>query len=326
MDIDIIGLCENHLDKDKFITITDYTYIDFKREMQHVKAPHAFGGVGILIHDRIYANYNVSIFDKSFDGILGIEIVNKHTDVRCIYFVCYLPPERSPYSRDIDAVYAHLITQLYLANEADMIFLAGDFNARICSNTDTFDGLDDTIIPERKVLDLTSNKHGSTLIDFLISSSTSVLNGRFPDSIDNYTCIRNGKSVVDYFICPHTCFKHCKRFDIELISSLITLFNLQHLVSERSKIPDHSILIMRGAISPFVASNINQSSSTLENNSVRPPRYRFNSKPDAFMNNGVWKAAMANIIDKIETAQYNQLEIDRMYNDMCSIICKEMDK
>ena len=72
---------------------------------------------------------------------------------------------------------------------------------------------------------------------------------------------------------------------------------------------------MRAEISPFVGSNeINQSSSTLANNTVRPPCYRFNSKPDAFMNNNVWKAAMANIIDKIETAQYNQLEIDRRYN------------
>ena len=44
------------------------------------------------------------------------------------------------------------------------------------------------------------------------------------------------------------------------------------------------------------------------------------------MNNNVWKAAMTNIIDKIETAHYNELEIDRRYNDMCSIICKEMDK
>ena len=84
---------------------------------------------------------------------------------------------------------------------------------------------------------------------------------------------------------------------------------------------------MRAAIPPFVASNDkNQSSSTLVNNTVRPPRYRFNSKPDAFMNNNVWKAAMANIIDKIETAQSNQLEIDRRYNDMCYIIFKEMDK
>ena len=132
--------------------------------------------------------------------------------------------------------------------------------------------MDDTIIPERKVLDLTSNKHGSTLSDILLSSSTSVLNGRFPDSFDNYTCIRNGKSVVDYFICPHTCLKHCKRFHIERFSSFIIRFNLQHLVSERAKIPDHSILI-----------------------------------------------------EKIETAQYIKLEIDRRYNDMCSIICKEMD-
>ena len=43
--------------------------------------------------------------------------------------------------------------------------------------------------------------------------------------------------------------------------------------------------------------------STLENSPVRPPRYCFNSKPDALMNNSVWKAAMANIIDQIETAQ-----------------------
>ena len=34
--------------------------------------------------------------------------------LRCLYFVCYFPPEGSPYSRDIDAFYAHLITQLYL--------------------------------------------------------------------------------------------------------------------------------------------------------------------------------------------------------------------
>ena len=43
------------------------------------------------------------------------------------------------------------------------------------------------------------------------------------------------------------------------------------------------------------------------------------------MNKNVSKAAMANIIDRIETAKYNILEIDRRYNDMCSIICKEMD-
>ena len=34
----------------------------------------------------------------------------------------------------------HLITQLYLVNEADIVFLAGDNNARIGSINDTYDG------------------------------------------------------------------------------------------------------------------------------------------------------------------------------------------
>ena len=46
-----------------------------------------------------------------------------------------------------------------------------------------------------------------------------------------------------------------KKCVIQRISALITRFNLQHLVSERSKITDLSILIMRAAISPFAATN-----------------------------------------------------------------------
>ena len=81
-------------------------------------------------------------------------------------------------------------------------------------------------------------------------------------------------------------------------------FNLKHLVSERSKIHDHTILIIWAAFSPFVAANdISHISSTLEKNTVRPQRYRFNSKPDAFMNNNVSKADMANILCKMKAVQ-----------------------
>ena len=78
------------------------------------------------------------------------------------------------------------------------------------------------------------------------------------DGIDGYTCIRKGKINqplnILYSIFYYS-FKHCKLFDIERISFLITSFNLQHIASETSNTPDHSIVLVRASIFPLIATN-----------------------------------------------------------------------
>ncbi len=57
--------------------------------------------------------------------------------------------------------------------------------------------------------------HGEPLIGFLNDSKQRILNGRFNQDCNNYTCIsRKGQSVVDYIITPHDCFSKCSDFKV----------------------------------------------------------------------------------------------------------------
>ena len=132
--------------------------------MQHRRAPHAFGGVCFLIKNSVTRDYNLEIFDKIYDGVFGIKLTC--TDMSIIIFVCYLPPDNSPYGKDVDGFFSHLTAQLHLASDADLIFICGDMNARVGEQNDLLtDQIEDICIPKRKIIDFTTNKHGSTMID-----------------------------------------------------------------------------------------------------------------------------------------------------------------
>jgi hypothetical protein len=57
-----------------------------------------------------------------------------------------------------------------------LIYPCGVFNARIGDNNDFIEGVDD--LPQRQEIDFTSNMYGDELIQFLLDSSKSGLNGR----------------------------------------------------------------------------------------------------------------------------------------------------
>ena len=58
------------------------------------------------------------------------------------------------------------MSQLYINNDADAIFICGDLNARCGNVIDTL--LDDSDIPERHVMDTcTVNLYGEKVIDFV---------------------------------------------------------------------------------------------------------------------------------------------------------------
>ena len=93
--------------------------------------------------------------------------------------------------KDVDGFFSHLTAQLHLASDADLIFICVDMNARVGEQNDLLtDQIEDICIPKRKIVDFTTNKHGSSMIDFCKTVGFCMVNGCYPH--DNYTCIKQG--------------------------------------------------------------------------------------------------------------------------------------
>ena len=142
-------------------------FIGHNRRTHHKRAPHAFGGIGVLIKESLTSIFEISVLDRSADGILGIQLEDRFTERIYVIFACYLPPDSSPYGKDSDNFFAHLTSKIFTKSYADLILDRGDLNARVGNKNDINTNLsNDTFdIPPRKYLDSTSNKHGSSLID-----------------------------------------------------------------------------------------------------------------------------------------------------------------
>ena len=60
-------------------------------------------------------------------------------------------------------------------DDSDIVYINGDWNARIGNNPDYIEGIDE--ISKRHNLDSTTNKHGNALLDFLKESKNYILKG-----------------------------------------------------------------------------------------------------------------------------------------------------
>ena len=86
--------------------------------------------MGVFIKNKQFEEFDIIIVDKSFDGIMGIQLRHKITDFTFIVVLCYLAPENSPWSNSTQ-FFSHLIAQLYMLNDIDAVYLTGDFNGRV---------------------------------------------------------------------------------------------------------------------------------------------------------------------------------------------------
>ena len=109
MDSDIICVNETHLQGDAFLDLENFTFYGHNRHSTHIRAPKGSGGVGIFVKNDIISQLNVSVLDKSYDGILGISLISKETDYSIVIFSTSLPPETSTWGRDATGFYAHLL-------------------------------------------------------------------------------------------------------------------------------------------------------------------------------------------------------------------------
>ena len=242
IDLDIIGISKTHLVRDDCLSVPGYKWFGHNRTTLHKRALRRSGGAGWLIKDSIINNYNVSVIDSSYEGILWLEVAAKNlpNTILMRMAVCFLPPGCS--SRHVNAAefLDTLLHQVYEYQHNGITMISGDFNSRVGSLFDCIVGVDE--IPPRNIIDTTTNGYCNFLLDFLFSAEFYLLNGR---NFHNNDYTRVGStccSVVDYCLIPHEKLDLFTEFRITHARELFQSSGCVGEMDPRSGIPDHSLL------------------------------------------------------------------------------------
>ena len=301
-----------------------YKWFGFNRQALHVRAPKGSGGVGILVRDSLFIDYSVKVVDRSYEGVIGMQMQHKLSDYSVLFYSCYLPPENSPWGRDAIGFYSHLLTQTYMYSDADAVMFCGDFNSRIGSMKDSISDLDS--LPDRKCLDQTVNQHGISLVEFLQESKYCVLNGRISSGNDAFTCrTARGLSVVDFFLVAHDMVGQCSELKVESCVDIVQEHGLQKLLNSRSKLPDHAYLNCKLCINvlPLQAP---ENQSNVQENAMVNRRYFFKRKQDDFMKSDMCRQSLLRLIESIECNRESQEEVDSIYSTFQNTVIAEMNR
>ena len=122
--------------------------------------------MGVFVSNNMFSSYTVRVVDKFVDGILAILFVEKVSEFNFLPISCYLPPDGSPYA-NTSVFFNHLLSILYLHSSCDCVIICGDINARIGSDADYTEGIDNV---KTCVIDNMKNNYSENLIEFLKDS------------------------------------------------------------------------------------------------------------------------------------------------------------
>ena len=330
IDSDVVGLCETHL-KDNYseINLPGYTWFGNNRCNLSNRAVRGSGGVGILLKNQLLKEYDATILDRTFEGILWVRLCAKN-DISFSIKICvaYLTPEGSSRGNVAQEFYDMLLSQVYLYFDENPMVIMGDLNGRMGDKQEFNPMIDAGNIPKRHVTDNTLNRYGEYLYDFLSDSKTCVLNGRFDHNKDNFTCVTSrGRSVVDYIIVPHTHFEQMLDFETVLVSDCVEQYKLQ---IGFTTLPDHSILRCKLNISCYVQMNHDTEKVGIQNqekrdNPLNRCKYKTGVIPTDMFANERAARAITHVIERLETFQSTQQDIDNTYNEFIQLVTDEMN-
>lgn len=108
----------------------------------------------MLVKASVYTNYRVAVLNTEVEGVLSILFVHKATEYETLIVSNYLPPSNSEYGKDPDSFFGQLLAICYEFNDVDMIYMCGDYNARIGTCQDV---LTNDLVPKRECVDVTVN-------------------------------------------------------------------------------------------------------------------------------------------------------------------------
>ena len=324
---------------DDSIDIDGYTWIGNRRRFINKRANKGSGGVGILVSSNVYHNFFVDVTDKNHEGILAINLRNKHTDYTIALIAAYLPPDNSIYGRDPTSFFAHLTHLMYMYSDVDAVYLAGDLNGRIGQRLDFIEEVDD--VPPRTPIDLQFRGHGEAIIEFCTETKVCVVNGRISPLTDNFTSISSkGTAVVDYFLTRHDDLSRIKHFEVKTMTSLIESMGMHGIVAAPSRISDHSFLVMDVCVR---SSDTDSSAVVPESVSVHghhgapnpglhfggqrpiaPTRFKIDQVPENFMSSPESRDKLLNLISNLEQSRRSQNDINILYRNVVECFITEM--
>ena len=281
--------------------------------MKNKRSHVTHGGVAILIKHDLLTTYNVRIISNHVDGLLIVRLLNKTigscTDAACVY----IPPAKSNWCNS-DEILEALTLHIYTNTEINNIFVLGDFNARIGSLLDHTNLIDK--VPTRVVTDHKTNSLGQQLIEFICDNKLIILNGRFKDS-EKYTCIHNGNSVVDYFLCNLEHFEQISDCKVIELQNLISEMNHMFDVTNKINLSDHNIIVIECKLA---GENVTQ----IQNKDRCTKRiYDYKHIPDDFMKSDKWKSIVSKLIAELELLQS---DLDVFYDGFIKDIFLEIDE
>ena len=250
------------------------------------------GGVGLFVKHSLFSTFDVSIIDRSIDGILGVLFTHKVTEYKFIVFSCYLPPEDSPWGRDSTSFYGHLLSLIYFHNYVDCYFVCGDINGRTGSLNDYINGVDE--LPPRVCIDAVKNPHGESFVDFLLESEMCITNGRVTPEFDEFTSVSTkGRAVIDYIAVSQECVQNCVICVVLCMSDVIERYNLQGLIGLSCRPPDHSAISLSFSIDNVIDIPYDPATN-FESNTHK--RYRLKNISISFMSSAHWEYVLSELI------------------------------
>jgi len=275
-----------------------------------------------LVKDELLDLYDVNIIDDTVEGILWLNVKEKQSYFNLCTCVCYLPPSNSSRQTDVCNFYDTLLTNIYISESDGPMFICGDFNSRIGDLDDFICGVDD--LPEREIIDFSSNSYGDKLLEFLVESNMCVLNGRNTSKNDYTSISTKGCAVVDYCIIPHynlDCF-----IDLMVTRSNELVHSLHNIVGTiPASVPDHSVLTWTFQIEMKRDNVENLSRGDRENVPLgNYDKFDVKNIPEHFLNTDIVVKEIHDAVFRLEQSLQCQNDIDSACTKLCSILKTEM--
>ena len=324
MDADLLILPEIHCSDDQKIDMQNYYFFQ-KNRSKVGNLGRGSGGIAIGIKKYLLNFHDIiAVYDDSCDGLIGLKVKNKLTDMFVGIVAMYLSPDNYRYGQDAEGFFNNAAVMWQDLLDCDLLIGGGDLNSRTQELLDFIPDIDGGLISKRFNPDKIKNAHGDSFLTFLKENRSLILNGRITPELNNFTFVspQRGSSVPDYIFCPTEHLDRCTEARVLLISDIVNESGIRPPLN----LPDHSVIKCTFETSFFTKNKqiiYPQPSPHLK--SQRRVKKDLKKIDDKFFMSDETKCKVDVTIKKLEAKINNQNELDTLWNEVQNLILNELE-